>query len=55
MKGIRVLELKKKTKKRQLNLDKNKRMNFVSDIHGDYNTLKLGLEDLNFNSDDYQY
>ena len=29
----------------------NKRLIFVSDIHGDLNTFKVGLEKINFNED----
>ena len=49
------MEILKKTKKRQLNLDTSRRMIFVSDIHGDYQTFKNGLEDLKFSSEDYLF
>ena len=50
-----MTELKKKTKIRRLNLDKNKRLIFVSDIHGDVDTFKEGLEKINFNDNDYLF
>ncbi|MBR3617918.1 MAG: hypothetical protein IKN46_04510 [Acholeplasmatales bacterium] len=53
MKELR--ELKKKTKILKLNLPVNKRLIFVSDIHGDLNTFKRGLEKINFNDDDYLF
>ena len=39
-----MIELKKKTKVKRLNLDYHKRLIFVSDIHGDISSLKEGLE-----------
>ncbi len=53
MKELR--ELKKKTKILNLNLPVDKRIIFVSDIHGDLITLKKGLEKINFNDDDYLF
>ncbi|MCR5349559.1 MAG: metallophosphoesterase [Acholeplasmatales bacterium] len=48
-------ELRKKTKINRLTLDINKRMIFISDIHGDLETMKQGLLDLNFSDDDYLF
>ena len=48
-------ELMKKTKVNRLTLDINKRMIFISDIHGDLETMKQGLLDLNFSDDDYLF
>ncbi|MBQ9124754.1 MAG: hypothetical protein IJY14_03590 [Acholeplasmatales bacterium] len=50
-----MIELKKKTKIKRLNLDKNRRLIFVSDIHGDLETFKSGLEKINFNENDYLF
>ena len=50
-----MIELKKKTKVKRLNLDYHKRLIFVSDIHGDISSLKEGLEKINFNKDDYLF
>ena len=50
-----MIALKKVTKKRQLNIETNRRIIFVSDIHGDYNTFKYGLESLGFNQNDYLF
>lgn len=50
-----MISLKKKTKVKKLNLDINKRLIFVSDIHGDLNTFKEGLNDINFNENDYLF
>ena len=50
-----MTELKKKTKIRRLNLDRNKRLIFVSDIHGDVDTFKRGLENIDFCDDDYLF
>ena len=50
-----MIELKKKTKIRRLNLDLNRRLIFVSDMHGDLITFKEGLEEINFNDNDYLF
>ena len=50
-----LIELKKKTIIKKLNIPTNKRLIFVSDIHGDLETFKRGLEKINFNSDDYLF
>ena len=47
-----MIELKKKTKIKRLNLDLNRRLIFVSDMHGDLITFKEGLEEINFNDND---
>jgi len=49
------MDLKKKTKIKYLNIPNDKRMIFVSDIHGDVDSLKQGLEKLNFGEDDYLF
>ena len=55
-KGMKLLtELKKKTKVRRLTLDINRRMIFISDIHGDLVTMKAGLEKFGFNDNDYLF
>ena len=48
-------ELRKKTKVNRLTLDTNKRLIFISDIHGDLTTMLKGLEDINFNDNDYLF
>ena len=45
----------KKTKVRHLNIPLDKRIIFVSDIHGDLNTFIEGLKDLNYTDDDYLF
>ena len=50
-----MTELKKKTKVKRLQLDTSRRMIFVSDIHGDVDTFKKGLEEISFNSNDYLF
>lgn len=50
-----MIDLKKKTKIRRLNLDLNRRLIFVSDMHGDLITFKEGLEEINFNDNDYLF
>ena len=50
-----MIELKKKTKVRRLTLEKNRRLIFVSDIHGDVDTFKAGLENIGFNDNDYLF
>ena len=47
-----MIELKKKTKVRKLNLDIHKRIIFVSDIHGDISSFKDGLNKVGFSKDD---
>lgn len=48
-------DLQKKTKIRNLNIPTDKRLVFVSDIHGDVDSLKEGLEKINFSDDDYLF
>lgn len=50
-----LIELKKKTKILKLNLPTDKRIIFVSDIHGDLDTFKKGLEEIKFCDDDYLF
>ncbi len=50
-----LIALKKKTKIRRINLDQSKRLIFVSDIHGDVDTFKKGLDSINFSNDDYLF
>ena len=50
-----MIELKKKTKINRLNLDANRRLIFVSDMHGDLITFKEGLEEIGFNDNDYLF
>ena len=50
-----MTELVKKTKIVRLNLEKDRRIIFVSDIHGDLPTFKKGLEEINFNDNDYLF
>ncbi len=50
-----MTELKKKTRVKRINLDTNKRLIFVSDIHGDVDTFKDGLKSINFSDDDYLF
>ena len=50
-----MIELKKKTKVRKLNLDIHKRIIFVSDIHGDISSFKDGLNKVGFSKDDYLF
>ncbi len=50
-----MIELKKKTKVNRLTLDTNRRMIFVSDMHGDLITFKEGLEEIGFNDNDYLF
>ena len=50
-----MTELKKRTKVNRLTLDLNKRLIFVSDIHGDVDTFKEGLKKINFNENDYLF
>ena len=53
-KGMTLLtELKKRTKVRRLKLDINRRMIFISDIHGDLVTMKAGLDKFGFCDNDY--
>ena len=50
-----MIDVIKKTKIRHLNIDESKRIIFVSDIHGDLNTFKKGLEEINFCENDYLF
>ena len=55
-KGMTLLtELKKRTKVRRLKLDINRRMIFISDIHGDLVTMKAGLDKFGFCDNDYLF
>ena len=45
----------KKTKIRHLNIENNRRLIFVSDIHGDVDTFKEGLNKIGFNYNDYLF
>jgi len=49
------MELNKKTKIKYLNVPNDKRLIFVSDIHGDIKAFKEGLERINFSSEDYLF
>ena len=49
------MELVKKTKIRHLNLHSDRRIIFMSDIHGDINLFKKALNDLNFSDMDYLF
>jgi protein phosphatase len=53
MKELR--ELKKKSIVKRLTIPENKRLIFVSDIHGDLETFKKGLEKIKFSDDDYLF
>ena len=56
MKGVKnQMELVKKTKIRHLNLHSDRRIIFMSDIHGDINLFKKALNDLNFSDMDYLF
>lgn len=50
-----MIDFRKKTKIRKINIPTDKRLIFVSDIHGDINSLKQGLLDINFSKDDYLF
>jgi len=50
-----MIPLKKKTKIRRLNIPDDKRLIFISDVHGDVDTFKRGLEKINFSDDDYLF
>ena len=50
-----VTALKKKTKILKLNLELDRRIIFVSDIHGDLPTFQKGLEEIGFNDNDYLF
>ena len=50
-----MIDLVKKTRIRKLDIPKDKRIIFVSDIHGDIDTFKKGLEDINYKSEDYLF
>ncbi len=45
----------KKTKTLNLNIESNRRLIFVSDIHGDLFTFKRGLDEVGFNDNDYLF
>ena len=45
----------KKTKVRKLNIPEDKRIIFISDIHGDLETFKKGLKEINYTNDDYLF
>lgn len=48
-------QLQKKTKIRNINIPRNSRLIFVSDIHGDVDTFKEGLKQIQFCRDDYLF
>ena len=50
-----MIPLKKKTKIRRLNIPDDKKLIFISDVHGDVDTFKRGLEKINFSDDDYLF
>ena len=50
-----MTELLKKTITKKINLPLDKRLIFVSDMHGDLTTFKKGLENINFSFDDYLF
>ena len=43
-----MIDLVKKTKVRRLNISTNKRLIFISDIHGDLESFKEALKKINF-------
>ena len=45
----------KKTIIKKLNIPNDKRLIFVSDMHGDLVTFKKGLEEINYSADDYLF
>lgn len=45
----------KETKIRHLNIPNDKRIIFVSDIHGDLETFKMGLEEIKYTDNDYLF
>lgn len=47
--------LQKKTKIKRVELPLDKRIIFVSDIHGDLSSLKKGLKKINFSEEDYLF
>lgn len=50
-----MTELRKRTRVKHLKLDINRRMIFISDIHGDLATMKKGLQDFGFCDNDYLF
>lgn len=50
-----MIDLRKKTKIRRLDVNDNKRLIFVSDIHGDLESFKRGLNKLSFSASDYLF
>ena len=50
-----MIDLVKKTKVRRLNISTNKRLIFISDIHGDLESLKEALKKINFSDEDYLF
>ncbi len=50
-----MIDLVKKTKIRHLNIKSDKRLIFVSDIHGDLYTFLYGLKEINYTKDDYLF
>lgn len=50
-----MIPTKKKTRILNLNITDNNRLIFVSDIHGDIDTFLEGLEDINYNENDYLF
>ncbi len=45
----------KKTIIKKININENKRLIFLSDIHGDVNLFKKALDEVRFNQDDYLF
>lgn len=50
-----MIDLVKKTKVRRLNISTNKRLIFISDIHGDLESFKEALKKINFSDEDYLF
>lgn len=50
-----MMRYEKLTKIKYLNVPTDKRLIFVSDIHGDIDSFKKGLEDISFSADDYLF
>lgn len=50
-----MIDFKKKTKIKRLEIPLDKRLIFVSDIHGDVSSLQQGLEKINFTDEDYLF
>ena len=50
-----MLEKNAKTKYRKINIDENKRVLFISDIHGDLKLFKRALQKVDYRSEDYLF